>query len=203
MKSNIGGHNSDKADEQRKVMDEIVGGSGGVAGTGAVCASVPVVVRDLVKTYGAIKAVDHISFKLEPGTTVALLGGNGAGKTTTIAMLLGLVMPTAGEVRVFGADMARDRGAVAHRMNFQSPYVDLPMRLTVRENLTVYAGLYGVANKAQQTLFNVLKRDGSTCKMLDQMQTRAELYATIGLHDYEALDASIVRTIVPAGMPER
>ena len=80
MKSNIGGagHNSDKADEQRKVMDERVGGSGSVAGTGAVCASVPVVVRDLVKTYGAIKAVDHISFKLEPGTTVALLGGNGA-----------------------------------------------------------------------------------------------------------------------------
>ena len=153
MKSNIGGHNSDKADEQRKVMDEIVGGSGSVAGTGAVCASVPVVVRDLVKTYGAIKAVDHISFKLEPGTTVALLGGNGAGKTTTIAMLLGLVMPTAGEVRVFGADMARDRGAVAHRMNFQSPYVDLPMRLTVRENLTVYAGLYGVANKAQRIAY--------------------------------------------------
>jgi ABC-2 type transport system ATP-binding protein len=134
-------------------MDERVGGSGSVAGTSAVCASVPVVVRDLVKTYGAIKAVDHISFKLEPGTIVALLGGNGAGKTTTIAMLLGLVMPTAGEVRVFGADMARDRGAVAHRMNFQSPYVDLPMRLTVRENLTVYAGLYGVANTAPRIAY--------------------------------------------------
>ena len=59
-----------------------------------------------------------------------------------------------------------------------------------------------VANKAQQDLFAALKRDGSTCKMLDQMQTRTELYATIGLHDYEALDASIVRTIVPAGMPQ-
>src|SRR2546423_6113931 len=59
-----------------------------------------------------------------------------------------------------------------------------------------------VANKAQQNLFAALKRDGSTRKMLDQMQTRAELYATIGLHDYEALDASIVRTIVPAGMPQ-
>jgi methylisocitrate lyase len=59
-----------------------------------------------------------------------------------------------------------------------------------------------VANKAQQTLFATLKRDGSTCKMLDQMQTRTELYATIGLHDYEALDASIVKTIVPAGMPQ-
>jgi methylisocitrate lyase len=60
-----------------------------------------------------------------------------------------------------------------------------------------------VANKAQQNLFAALKRDGSTRKMLDQMQTRTELYATIGLHDYEALDASIVKTIVPAGMPER
>jgi methylisocitrate lyase len=60
-----------------------------------------------------------------------------------------------------------------------------------------------VANNAQQNLFATLKRDGSTCKMLDQMQTRTELYATIGLHDYEALDASIVRTIVPAGMPQR
>jgi ABC-2 type transport system ATP-binding protein len=134
-------------------MDERVGGSGNVAGAGAGYASAPVLVRDLVKTYGAIKAVDHISFKLEPATTVALLGGNGAGKTTTIAMLLGLVMPTAGEVRVFGADMARDRGAVAHRMNFQSPYVDLPMRLTVRENLTVYSGLYGVANKEERIAY--------------------------------------------------
>jgi ABC-2 type transport system ATP-binding protein len=84
---------------------------------------------------------------------VALLRGNGAGKTTTIAMLLGLVMPTSGEVRVFGADMARNRYQVAQRINFQSPYVDLPMRLTVRQNLTVYAGLYGVANEAERIAF--------------------------------------------------
>jgi ABC-2 type transport system ATP-binding protein len=106
----------------------------------------PVLVRDLVKLYGKVTAVDHISFTLEPGTTVALLGGNGAGKTTTIAMLLGLVVPTAGQVRVFGADISKHRDLVAHRFNFQSAYVDLPMRLTVRQNLTVYAGLYGVAN---------------------------------------------------------
>jgi ABC-2 type transport system ATP-binding protein len=110
----------------------------------------PVLVRDLVKVYGKVTAVDHISFTLEPGTTVALLGGNGAGKTTTIAMLLGLVVPTSGEVRVFGADISQDREQVAHRMNFQSPYVDLPMRLTVRQNLTVYAGLFGVANVVER-----------------------------------------------------
>ncbi len=147
-------------------MDERVkssGGEGGARGASAVDASaidasvadasVPVAVRDLTKTYGAITAVDHISFRLEPGTTVALLGGNGAGKTTTIAMLLGLVMPTSGEVRVFGADISRNRGAVAQRMNFQSPYVDLPARLTVRQNLTVYAGLYGIANVAERIAF--------------------------------------------------
>jgi ABC-2 type transport system ATP-binding protein len=114
---------------------------------------VPAELRGLTKTYGAVTAVDHISFTLREGTTVALLGGNGAGKTTTIAMLLGLVMPSAGEVRVFGEDVSRHRGRVAHRMNFQSPYVDLPARLTVRENLTVYAGLYGIANAAERIAF--------------------------------------------------
>jgi ABC-2 type transport system ATP-binding protein len=140
-------------------MDERVGGSGGKAGGGGVIeasvfdASVPAAVRDLTKRYGTITAVDNISFTLKTGTTVALLGGNGAGKTTTIAMLLGLVVPTAGEVRVFGADMSTNRGAVAHRVNFQSPYVDLPMRLTVKQNLTVYAGLYGVSNAAERIAY--------------------------------------------------
>jgi len=132
-------------------MDERVEGFGKGAGAGpaddsVAAAGVPVVVRDLTKVYGPVTAVDHISFELAQGTTVALLGGNGAGKTTTIAMLLGLVMPTSGEVRVFGADISRNRGTVAHKLNFQSPYVDLPARLTVRQNLTVYAGLYGIAN---------------------------------------------------------
>ena len=106
----------------------------------------PVAVTELRKTYRSVVAVDGISFALAPGSVTALLGGNGAGKTTTIAMLLGLVAPTSGEVRVFGADMTRERGKVAHRMNFESPYEDMPMRLTVRQNLTVYGLLYGVLN---------------------------------------------------------
>jgi ABC-2 type transport system ATP-binding protein len=118
--------------------------------TGGDQSRLPVDVRGLTKRYGPVTAVDHISFTIEAGSTVALLGGNGAGKTTTIAMLLGLVMPTAGEVRVFGADMSRNRYDVAQRMNFQSPYVDLPARLTVKQNLTVYAGLYGIANAAER-----------------------------------------------------
>ena len=139
-------------------MNERISGSSHQAGASVAEASVPdtnvpVAVRDLTKVYGTITAVDHISFKLKQGTTVALLGGNGAGKTTTIAMLLGLVMPTSGEVRVFGADMSKNRGAVAYRLNFQSPYVDLPARLTVRQNLTVYAGLYGIANAAERIAY--------------------------------------------------
>jgi ABC-2 type transport system ATP-binding protein len=104
----------------------------------------PVTVRGLRKVYRDIAAVDGIDFSLQSGTITALLGGNGAGKTTTISMLMGLVVPTAGEARVFGADMARERHKVLHRMNFESPYVDVPMRLTVRQNLEIFARLYGV-----------------------------------------------------------
>jgi len=164
-------HNSDKADAQRKAMDERVVNSGrepraSIAEIGAVDANMPVSVRDLTKVYGTVTAVDHISFTLAPATTVALLGGNGAGKTTTIAMLLGLVVPTSGEVRVFGADMSTRRGEVAHRLNFQSPYVDLPSRLTVRQNLAVYARLYGVANVAERIAY--VARDLQIEPLLDR-----------------------------------
>ncbi len=134
-------------------MDERVTTSQDLAETVPVAETIPVAVKDLTKVYGTVTAVNDITFSLKPRSTVALLGGNGAGKTTTIAMLLGLVVPTSGEVRVFGADMAKDRYQVAQRINFQSPYVDLPMRLTVRQNLTVYAGLYGVANEAERIAF--------------------------------------------------
>src|SRR5258708_13277514 len=75
-----------------------------------------------------------------------LLGGNGAGKTTTIAMILGLVMPTSGSAKVLGAQMPRQRYQVLHRVNFESPYVDMPHRLTVRQNLNVFGKLYAVAD---------------------------------------------------------
>ncbi len=91
-----------------------------------------------------VTAVDTIGFTVPHGSVTGLLGGNGAGKTTTISMLLGLLLPTAGTVEILGVDMARHRHAVLPRMNFSSPYVELPHRLTVRENLTVYAHLYGL-----------------------------------------------------------
>jgi ABC-2 type transport system ATP-binding protein len=99
----------------------------------------------LVKRYKGVAAVDGVSFRIQPGTVTALLGGNGAGKTTTIAMIMGLVTPTSGSVAVLGAAMPAERYRVLHRMNFESPYVDMPMRLTVRQNLTVFVQLYGVA----------------------------------------------------------
>jgi ABC-2 type transport system ATP-binding protein len=107
-----------------------------------------IAVEELVKVYGTTRAVDGISFALPAGSMTALLGGNGAGKTTTIAMILGLVMPTSGSARVLGAEMPRERYQVLHRMNFESPYIDMPHRLTVRQNLTVFGRLYAVEELA-------------------------------------------------------
>ncbi len=101
-------------------------------------------VTALTKRYDKVLAVDGIDFVAATGATVGLLGGNGAGKTTTIAMLLGLLVPTSGTIQVLGHDMARDRFAALARMNFSSPYVSLPHRLTVAENLRVYGHLYNV-----------------------------------------------------------
>jgi ABC-2 type transport system ATP-binding protein len=112
----------------------------------AMPGSPPIAVERLVKIYKTVPAVDGISFALEPGSITGLLGGNGAGKTTTIATIMGLVMPTSGRVCVLGAEMPKERYRVLHRMNFESPYVEVPMRLTVRQNLTVFGKLYGVAD---------------------------------------------------------
>ena len=107
-----------------------------------------IVVSDLRKHYGKVEAVRGISFAVRRGTTTALLGGNGAGKTTTLSMLLGVLTPTAGAISVLGCDMLRYRYRVLPRMNFTSPYVDLPKRLTVVENLRVFADLYGLRSPA-------------------------------------------------------
>jgi ABC-2 type transport system ATP-binding protein len=104
----------------------------------------PIAVERLVKIYKTVPAVDEISFTLAAGTITALLGGNGAGKTTTIASIMGLITPTSGRVSVLGAQMPQQRYRVLHRMNFESPYVEVPMRLTVRQNLTVFGKLYDV-----------------------------------------------------------
>jgi ABC-2 type transport system ATP-binding protein len=109
-----------------------------------------ILVENLIKRYGGTVAVNGIDFAVMPGVTAALLGGNGAGKTTTLSILLGLLLPTSGAIRVFGEDMLRHRYRALPRMNFSSPYVDLPHRLTVRQNLQIYARLYGVKGRAER-----------------------------------------------------
>jgi ABC-2 type transport system ATP-binding protein len=125
-------------------------------------------VQDLCKTYaeGRPPAVDRLSFTLAPGETLGLLGGNGAGKTTTIAMLLGLLVPSAGRIVALGHDMRRDRFAALARMNFSSPYIALPHRLSVEENLRVYGHLYGVPKLSARIA--TLARDLQLTELLDR-----------------------------------
>jgi ABC-2 type transport system ATP-binding protein len=99
-------------------------------------------VSSLYKHFDQVTAINGLNFTARRGVTTALLGGNGAGKTTTIAMLLGLLLPSSGSIRILGEDMLKHRHRLLHRMNFSSPYVDLPQRLTVRQNLTVFGHLY-------------------------------------------------------------
>jgi ABC-2 type transport system ATP-binding protein len=105
-------------------------------------------VAHLVKLYKSTRAVDDISFSIARGSITGLLGGNGAGKTTTIAMIMGLVLPTSGRIEVLGHPMPNESAEVLGRMNFESPYVDMPSRLTVRQNLKIFGRLYSVANLA-------------------------------------------------------
>lgn len=109
-----------------------------------------ILVEDLIKRFDKVAAVDGISFRVSAGSTTALLGGNGAGKTTTLAMLLGLLVPTSGRIVVLGHDMIRNRYPALAAMNFSSPYVDLPRRLTAYENLQVYGRLYGIGDLRQR-----------------------------------------------------
>src|ERR1700692_4186521 len=108
--------------------------------------SAAIEVAHLVKLYKTTRAVDDVSFRIARGSITGLLGGNGAGKTTTIAMIMGLVLPTSGRIQVLGCAMPDQSAEVLGRMNFESPYVDMPMRLTVRQNLTIFGRLYAVAN---------------------------------------------------------
>lgn len=127
-------------------------------------------VRGLGKRYQETWAVRGLDFTIAQGQIVALLGANGAGKTTTIAMILGLLEPTEGEISVFGEPVPQQRYRVLQRMNFSSPYVDLPGRLTVRQNLEVYARLYGVPDR--QARIRELVHDLALEPLLDRPTNR-------------------------------
>ena len=103
-----------------------------------------IIVENLSKNYLNKEAVKQISFTINENEILGLLGPNGCGKTTTIAMMLGLLAPTKGKVIIHGQDIEKNRISLLHKMNFISPYIELPKKLTVKENLIVYGKLYGV-----------------------------------------------------------
>jgi len=104
-------------------------------------------VRNIVKKFKSVTAVDRISFIIERNKTLGLLGPNGCGKTTSIGMMLGLISPTSGQIFIDGILLEKkNRIKLLSLMNFASPYIELPKKLTVKQNLEVYARLYGVKN---------------------------------------------------------
>jgi ABC-2 type transport system ATP-binding protein len=133
-------------------------------------------VAKLVKVYrGRTRAVDGLDFDVTPGEIFGLIGPNGAGKTTTVAMLLGLLLPTSGTIRIFGLDFESNRARALSAMNFSSPYVDLPFRLTVEQNLRVYADLYGIREPRRRIValleeFGVSELAGRPCGRLSSGQ---------------------------------
>lgn len=111
-------------------------------------------VKNLVKSFGGVVAVDRISFNVYKGEFVGFLGPNGAGKTTTIQMLLDLITPTSGKIKIFGREMTTHREEILGRLNFSSAYVNLPYNLKVSENLATFGGLYGVP-KLKEKIFEL------------------------------------------------
>jgi len=110
-------------------------------------------VINLSKSYKLKKAVRNISFKINENEIVGLLGPNGCGKTTTIAMILGLLKPSSGQVLINGMDIEDHRISLLHKMNFISPYIELPKKITVKQNLIVYGKLYSVKNLNERINF--------------------------------------------------
>jgi len=109
-------------------------------------------INNLNKKYKKAYAVKDINFKIDKGKTIGLLGPNGCGKSTTIGMMLGLIKPTSGTVLINGKDIEKNRTNILQKMNFISPYIELPKKLTIEENLNVYGRLYGVKDLKNKIL---------------------------------------------------
>ena len=110
-------------------------------------------VINLSKSYKTKKAVNNINFKIDENEIVGLLGPNGCGKTTTIGMILGLLKPTSGRVLINGKDIESNKISILHKINFISPYIELPKKLTVNQNLIVYGKLYNIKNLNERINF--------------------------------------------------
>ena len=114
-------------------------------------------IKELKKVFNKTIAVDNLNFKIQKGKIIGLLGPNGCGKSTTIGMILGLIKPTSGSVIINNKNIENNRTSLLEKMNFISPYVELPKKLTVEENLNVYARLYGVKN-LKEKIDNLLEK---------------------------------------------
>ena len=149
-------------------------------------------VEHLTKRFDEVTAVGDVSFSARRGEILGLLGPNGAGKTTTIQLLLGLTTPTSGRIRLLGMDLHRHRREILQRVNFSSAYISLPFNLSVRENLDVFARLYGVRDRRQRIaelleLFEIPDVAGSvTGKLSSGQVTRVNLCKAF-LNDPEVL----------------
>lgn len=149
-------------------------------------------VQDLTKVFDGVRAVDSISFKLYPGEIVALLGPNGAGKTTLIHMLLDLILPVSGRIRIFGLDLHAHRRQILSRMNFSSAYASLPLSLSLYENLHIFGLLYDVQDlprKIERCLLDMDLwdlRGQSTFSLSSGLATRLNIAKSL-LNDPELL----------------
>jgi len=130
-------------------------------------------VINLSKSYNSKEAVKNINFKVKENEIIGLLGPNGCGKTTTIAMILGLLKPSNGEVLINGLKIENNRIALLHKMNFISPYIELPKKLSVKQNLIVYGKLYSVKdlNNRIEDLANKLRLEGFLNKITGELSS--------------------------------
>ena len=110
-------------------------------------------ISEFTKDFGGLRAVDNISLQVDEGELVGLIGPNGCGKTTTIGMILGLLKPTSGQVLINGKNIENNKISILHKMNFISPYIELPKKLTVNQNLIVYGKLYNIKNLNERINF--------------------------------------------------
>jgi len=149
-------------------------------------------INNLSKKYKDTLAVKSINFKIQKGQTIGLLGPNGCGKSTTIGMLLGLIKPTSGNVLINGKDMENHRTNLLQKMNFISPYIELPKKLTIEENLKVYGRMYGVknlVNKVNETMemLNLIKFKNKKTGELSSGQKNRVSLAKAFINDPEIL----------------
>ena len=147
-------------------------------------------IENLEKKYGNFQAVKNLNFTIKPGSIVGLLGPNGCGKTTTIGMILGLIKPTNGKVLIKGKNVENesDRIEILEKMNFISPYVELPKKLTVKENLIIYGKMYEVINLNQK--INTLIKDLN----LDELKNRKTGELSSGQKNRVSLAKSLINS---------